>query len=65
MKVWGKLYCIGVKIVMHYLETNLSGVIIITTVYVTMIEFHVNMRNLGRYSKNVYMYYFYHFNVVI
>ena len=46
MQVWGMLYCIGVKIVTNYLENNLSGVIIITRVYVTMTDFH---ENLGRY----------------
>ena len=40
------LYCIGVKIEMNYLENNLSVVIIITRVYVTMTEFHENMRTL-------------------
>ena len=31
---------------MNYLENNLSVVIIITRVYVTMTEFHENMRTL-------------------
>ena len=51
MQVWGMLYCIGVKIVMKYLENNLSGVIIITRVYVTTTEFHENMRTLDDIQK--------------
>ena len=47
------LYCIGVKVVMHYLDNNLSGVIIITRVYVTMTEFHENMKTLDDIKKNV------------
>ena len=52
MQVWGMLYYIGVQIAMNYLENNLSGVIIITSLchYVTI---------------KVYMYYCYHFNVII
>ena len=62
MNVWGMLYCIGVKIVMNYLENNLSGVIIITRVYIAMTEFHENMRTLDDIQKN---YICIHFNVVI
>ena len=38
MQVWGMFFWIVVKIAMNYLENNLSGVTIITRVYISFMR---------------------------